>query len=64
MPTPLPGDTALPEVAFWLRLSLGELVALTRGVAEHGQEEYNRLRQEIRSSPVVYGDETGWREDP
>ena len=30
---------------------------------EHGQEEYTRLRQEIRASPVVYGDETGWRQD-
>ena len=27
-----------------------------------GQEEYNQLQQEIRASPVVYGDETGWRE--
>ena len=41
-----------------------EAVALTRGVAEHDQEEYTRLRQEIRASPVVYGeDETGWRQD-
>ena len=44
---------------FGLRLSVGELVALTRGAAEHGREEYTRLRQEIRASPVVYGDETG-----
>ena len=42
---------------------MGELVALVRGTAEHGQEEYTRLRQEIRASPVVYGDETGWRQD-
>ena len=48
---------------FGLRLSVGELVALVRGAAEHGQEEYTRLRQEIRGSPVVYGDETGWRQD-
>ena len=48
---------------FGLRLSVGELVALVRGVAERGREEYDRLRQEIRASPVVYGDETGWRED-
>ena len=41
---------------------MGELVALVRGVARLGQEEYNRLQQEIRASPVVYGDETGWRE--
>ena len=46
-----------------LGLSVGELVALVRGVARLGQEEYNQLQQEIRASPVVYGDETGWRED-
>ena len=43
--------------------SVGELVALVRGVARRGQEEYHRLQQELRVSPVVYGDETGWRED-
>ena len=48
---------------FGLGLSVGELVALTRGVAERGREEYDRLRQEIRASPVVYGDETGWRQE-
>ena len=47
---------------YGLGLSKGELVALVRGAAEHGQEEYTRLRQEIRASPVVYGDETGWRQ--
>ena len=46
-----------------LGLSVGELAALVRGVARLGQEEYNQLQQEIRASPVVYGDETGWRED-
>ena len=46
-----------------LGLSVGELAALVRGAAARGQEEYNRLQREIRSSPVVYGDETGWRED-
>ena len=46
-----------------LGLSVGELVALVRGVAQRGQEEYHQLQQEIRASPVVYGDETGWRED-
>ena len=46
-----------------LGLSVGELVALVRGAAGRGQEEYNRLQQRIRASPVVYGYETGWRED-
>ena len=48
---------------YGLRLSKGELVALACGAAKQGQEEYAQLRQEIRASPVVYGDETGWRED-
>ena len=48
---------------YGLGLSVGKLVALTHGAAERGQEEYTGLRQEIRASPVVYGDETGWRED-
>ena len=40
---------------FSLGLSVGELVDLVRGAAERGQEEYTRLRQEIRASPVVRG---------
>ena len=36
---------------FGLRLSVGELVDLVRGAAERGQEEYTRLRQEIRRQP-------------
>ena len=48
---------------FGLGLSVGQIVALTRGVAQRGREEYARLPEEIRASPVVYGDETGWRED-
>ena len=48
---------------YGLGLSLGKLVDLVRGAAERGREEYNRLRGEIQASPVVYGDETGWRED-
>jgi transposase len=45
-----------------LHLSVGELVALVRGVAVRGQGEYTQLQQELRDSPVVHGDETGWRE--
>ena len=59
--TPSPRRDAHPFGG--LGLSVGELVALVRGVARLGQEEYNQLQQEIRASPVVYGDETGWRED-
>ncbi len=38
-------------------------MALVHGVAEGGREEYTQLKEEIRASPVVYGDETGWREE-
>ncbi len=48
---------------FGLSLNVVELVALTRGAAERGREKYTRLRPEIRAIPLVYGDETGWRED-
>ncbi len=48
---------------YGLRLSVGELVALVRGVAMRGQGEYRQLQQAIRDSPVVHGDETGWREN-
>ena len=40
---------------YGLHLSVGELVALVRGVAVHGQEEYSQLQQAIRDSPVVHG---------
>jgi hypothetical protein len=48
---------------YGLRLSVGELVGLVQGVAVRGQGEYTQLRQGIRDSPVVQGDETGWREN-
>lgn len=48
---------------YGLHLSVGELVALVRGVAVRGQGEYAQLQQAIRDSPVVHGDETGWRQD-
>lgn len=46
-----------------LHLSVGELVRLTQGVAERGKGEYEALREELRASPVVNADETGWRQD-
>ena len=48
---------------YGLHLSVGELVALVRGVAVRGRREYAQLQQEIRASGVVHGDETGWREN-
>lgn len=48
---------------FGLRVSVGQLVALVQGVAQRGKAVVEALKQQIRGSPVVNGDETGWRED-
>lgn len=48
---------------YGLRISLGEISEVLHRVAERGKEAYNDLLWEIRGSPVVNADETGWRED-
>lgn len=48
---------------FGLRASVGQLVALVGGVAQRGKALVEELKQQIRGSPVVNGDETGWREN-
>jgi transposase len=48
---------------YGLRISLGEISEVLHNVAERGKELYNDLLREIRGSPVVNADETGWRED-
>lgn len=46
-----------------LYLSVGALVGALKRVARHGQGLVDRLREQIRGSPVVHADETGWREN-
>ena len=48
---------------YGLRISLGEISDVLHRVAERGERAYNDLLWEIRGSPVVNADETGWRED-
>jgi transposase len=48
---------------YGLRISLGEISEVLHRVAECGKEAYESLLWEIRGSPVVNADETGWRED-
>jgi hypothetical protein len=48
---------------FGLRISVGQLVALVKGVAKRGKALVEELKQQIRGSPVVNGDETTWREN-
>jgi len=48
---------------YGLHISKGEISEVLHTVAEVGKDRYERLRDEIRGSPVVNADETGWRED-
>jgi transposase len=45
-----------------LRLSIGEIVELTHRVRRASKTTIDGLKTEIRQSPVIHGDETGWRE--
>jgi hypothetical protein len=48
---------------YGLKISIGEIAEILHKVAEYGQDSYDKLLLEVRGSPVVNGDETGWRED-
>lgn len=48
---------------YGLKISIGEIAEILHKVARYGQVAYNKLLLEVRGSPVVNGDETGWRED-
>jgi transposase len=60
---PLSLIQCLVRCVYGLCLSSGEVTGLLRRVADAGREEYEALREELRSSAVVHADETGWRED-
>lgn len=46
-----------------LVLSIGEISEVLDRVREAAQPTLRELREQIRNSPVVHADETGWRED-
>ena len=46
-----------------VRLSVGELVNLSRKVEQRLDDEVTGIKQEARGSPYLHMDETGWRED-
>src|SRR3954470_1993487 len=46
-----------------LRLSPGALVGAVRTVARQGKAAAAQIQAQVRASPVVHGDETGWREN-
>jgi transposase len=51
------------ETLWGLKISVGEIVEILHDVAELGESSYDDLLGQVRGSPVVCADETGWRED-
>ena len=53
------------QILFYLykiKISVGEITNILHSVAARGKAEYEKLRDEIRGSPYVHMDETGFRE--
>lgn len=48
---------------YGLEVSIGEIVELLHRIRKHAQPMLAALKEEVRSSPAVQADETGWRED-
>jgi Transposase IS66 family len=48
---------------YGLRISHGGIIGLLQRMAAAGQPTYEQLQQEVRASPVIHADETGWREN-
>lgn len=46
-----------------LHSSTGEIIELLHRLEEHTRAETQTLKEQVRASPVVHADETGWRED-
>ena len=46
-----------------VRISVGEIVELLHRISRQMQPQLAALKEEIRASPAVQADETGWRED-
>ncbi len=46
-----------------VQVSVGEIVEVLHRLADHAQPVLDDLKAQIRASPAVQADETGWRED-
>jgi hypothetical protein len=53
----------LLRTLYSLHISAGEISGILQTLARAGEGLYLKLRDEIRGSPVVNADETGWRQD-
>lgn len=53
----------LLKTLWQVEISTGEITELLHDVAEAGERDYLGVLERVRGSPVLCGDETGWRED-
>ncbi len=60
---PFRGIQRLLATCYGLTVSVGSLVAAAARVATAGASEMAAILERIRTSPVLFADETGWRED-
>lgn len=60
---PIRAIQAYLKTFYQLHLSYGEIAEVLHTVAKLGKPAYLNLGHQIRGSPVVHGDETGWREN-
>jgi len=60
---PVEGVQWILQSFFDLELSKGEIVEIEHAVAQRAKKEVDAIKEEIRKSRVVHGDETTWRED-
>lgn len=60
---PIGQTQKLLATMFGAKISAGAIAEILHDVAEIGANEYEDILGHIRGSPVVHGDETGWRED-
>jgi len=54
---------ALLLMVYGCEISTGEIVELLHRVASHAEPVLETIKGQIRASPAVQADETGWRED-
>ena len=63
MRLPIRAIQQMLETLYQVRLSVGEISDLMRRTAQQGQTQHQQILEQIRTSPVVHADETGWREN-
>lgn len=51
------------KAVYGLKIGCGEISELLHAAASAGEPHYAHLRETLRESDYIHGDETGWRED-